>query len=88
MPFTVTEKAAAALKYILDKADHEPEQLLRLISGPGGLGLALDTEREGDHVVEHEGEKIMVIAPDLAERLSSVTLDNTQTTEDPSFESA
>lgn len=86
MALTVTEQAGAELKRMLDNVDHEPEQVIRLVSGPlRNVSLALDTEKEGDQAVEHEGITVLVIESTLSERLSSAILDVKQTPEGPSL---
>jgi iron-sulfur cluster assembly protein len=80
MALTVTEKATEALKGLLEVHEHEPEWVLRLISDEeGNHGLQLDVPREEDQVVEHDGEPVMVIAPDLSEDLTGNTLDLKET---------
>jgi Fe-S cluster assembly iron-binding protein IscA len=71
----VTEGAAGLLEERLKVLEHEPGQLLRLIVKPDGLGLTLDTEREDDQVVEHQGRPVMLVEPELGDRLSGFTLD-------------
>jgi len=54
----VTERARQELERILlDNVDN-PEAGLRLTARESGrLGLAIDVERPGDQVVEHDGSK-------------------------------
>jgi Fe-S cluster assembly iron-binding protein IscA len=79
---TVTEQAAQELRTILSDTATKPEQTLRLVMRPGGgLGLGLDQEREGDQVVTAEGEKVLVLAPSVAETLADATI-TTQETEE------
>lgn len=76
MSLEVTPRASAALKDVLDSTEHEPQQILRLVQDPeGNLGLALDVERDGDQVVEHQGARTMAIDSGISERLSGITLD-------------
>jgi len=75
MPMTVTEDAAAALKETLESVEHGPEQVLRLVSGPGDFALALGEPREGDQLVEHEGSVVMAIEDTLSDLLEATTLD-------------
>jgi len=80
MALTVTEKATEALRGLLEVHDHEPEQVLRLISdGEGNHGLQLDVPRAEDQVVEHEGETVMVIDPALSDDLTGNVLDLKET---------
>lgn len=73
---TVTERAKQELKRILaDKVDM-PQARLRLIANDhGGLGLGIDIEAPGDHVVEYEGSRVLIVEPGLAANLKGVTLD-------------
>ncbi len=80
MSLTVTDRAAAALKETLDSLDHQPEETLRLVPRTANgttseLGLALDESRDGDQVVDYDGETVMVIDDGLSEALSAATLD-------------
>lgn len=72
----VTESARQELKRILfDKVDM-PQARLRLIANAqGGLGLGIDIEAPGDHVVEYEGSRVLIVEPRLAANLKGVTLD-------------
>jgi Fe-S cluster assembly iron-binding protein IscA len=76
----VTERASKELKQVLEGAIKEPDQLLRLVTDlEGNYKLTLDTEREGDQVVEHEGTKIMVISPEISTELEGAVLDSQDT---------
>ena len=55
----VTDQAAAYLKMVLDSANSEADQVIRLEADP--LRMVLDIEREEDQVVKHEGVTVMVI---------------------------
>ena len=80
MALTVTEKATEALKGLLETHEHEPEQVLRLISDEeGNHGLQLDVPKEEDQVVEHDGETVMVIDPALSDDLTGNVLDLKET---------
>ena len=71
----VTEQAGHELKRMLDGAQKEPDQALRLISDDtGNFNLSLDAEREGDQVVEHEDTKVLVIEQVIAEQLEGATM--------------
>ena len=76
MSLAVTTRASAALKQVLDSTQHDPKEILRLVQDPeGNLGLALDTQKEGDQVVEFSGDKTLVIDQEISDRLEGVTLD-------------
>jgi len=80
---TVTEDAKVELGRVLASANvDDPTVGLRLIAGGRGqFGLVLDTEHEGDQVVEHEGSKVLLVGQDLTEPLEGVTIDCRQTDE-------
>ena len=81
---TVTENAKQTLKEILATQSDDPEIGIRLtFSAPGEFGVVLDREAEGDHVVEHEGAKALLVAPDVAPMVEEVTLDVKETPEGP-----
>ena len=73
---SVTEGACRELKRMLsDKVDW-PGARLRLVDrGQGNIGLGIDIEVPGDHVVEYEGKKVLIIEPELATNLKGITLD-------------
>ena len=70
----VTEDAKQELRRVLLLSTDNPEICLRLTANsPQELGLVLDTEAEGDQVIEHEGSKVLLIgqeAIDIVDRLT------------------
>ncbi|MFC2041718.1 hypothetical protein ACFLTY_05315 [Chloroflexota bacterium] len=49
---------------------------LRLVSNDrGGLGLGVDIEMPGDHVVVYEGLKVFLVEPALLHSLEGTTID-------------
>ena len=81
---TVTEGAKQLLKEILTAHSDDPEMGVRLASDPQGqLGLVLGEEQPGDHVVEHQESKVLLVASELAPRLEEVTLDVEDTADGP-----
>jgi len=81
---TVTESAKQTLKEILTTHSDDPEVGIRLtFNPPGEFGVVLDKEAEGDQVVEHEGAKALLVAPELASVVEGVTLDVRDTPEGP-----
>ena len=79
----VTERARQELKKMLVANTDEPETCLRLIANEQGqLGLAIDTERQGDQVVEHDDSKLLVVENDLADSLEGITMDVQDSPED------
>jgi Fe-S cluster assembly iron-binding protein IscA len=81
---TVTEDAKQYLKDTLQAHTDDTEMGLRLVSGPPGrLGLTLDREGYGDQIVEHEGAKVLLVAPELAPMVDGITLDVQDTANGP-----
>jgi len=79
---TVTENAKQHLKETLLAHSDDPEIGLRLVLEPAGrLGLMLGREDYGDQIVEHEGAKVLLVAPDLAHAVDGITLDVQDTTD-------
>jgi Fe-S cluster assembly iron-binding protein IscA len=79
---TVTENARQHLKDMLLSHSDDPEIGLRLtVDPPREFGLVLDSEGVGDQVVEHEGFKVLIVAPDLASTLNEVVVDIKETPE-------
>ena len=79
---TITTRAMAALQEILRGMGNRPEQLLRLYTGPdGGVVVALDTRRTGDHVVDHDGNAVLLIDRRLPRPLAGKTLDTSETSD-------
>jgi len=73
---TVTENAKQDLKKVLLAHTDDPTIGLRLsLKQPGQFGLELDSEAEGDQVVECEGYKVLLIGPGVAEALGERTID-------------
>ena len=80
----ITELAKQELKRILsDKVDNPLAGWRLTIGDEGRLHLAMDVEMPGDHVVEHEGSKVLMVEPLLAEGFEGVTIDVANTPEGP-----
>ena len=81
---TVTDSAKQELKRILLSHIEDPEIGLRLTLKPGRqFGLMLDSEGQGDQVVEHEGSKVLLVGHELATTLDEATLDLQDTADGP-----
>jgi len=79
---TVTENAKQLLKETLTAHSDDPGVGLRLsLNPPDEFGIALDSEAEGDQVVEHEGAKVLLVGSDLAPLVDGKTLDVEDTAE-------
>ena len=52
------------------------EAALRIVPlADGRVGLIMDMFRDGDQVVEHDGEKILVVGPELGDSLDGLVFD-------------
>ena len=81
---TVTEGAKQLLKGILTAHSDDPKMGVRLALDPQGqMGLVLGEEQPGDHVVEHQESKVLLVASELAPALEEVTLDVEDTADGP-----
>jgi Fe-S cluster assembly iron-binding protein IscA len=73
---SVTEGARKELKRLLSEKVDWPGARMRLVDrGQGNIGLGIDIEVPGDHVVEYEGTKVLIIESELATNLKGITLD-------------
>ena len=78
----VTKRAKQELSKILSKKVDWPGARLRLMDrSQGKLGLGIDLEAPGDHIVEYEGMKVLIVEPVLARNLRGITLDVDDTPE-------
>lgn len=78
----VTERAKQELKRLLfQKVDLGVARLRLMDRGRGILGLGIDIEKPGDHTVEYEGAKVLVIEPEFAANLKGLTIDVEDTPE-------
>jgi len=81
---TVTERAKEELKRVWSANVGAPEVGFRLTPvAVGEYHLVPDREREGDHVVEHEGAKILLVDEKLTGILEGVTVDYCETDAGP-----
>jgi Fe-S cluster assembly iron-binding protein IscA len=79
---TVTEDAKQYLKNMMEASTNDPEIGVRLtVEAPRQFGLVLDSMGVGDHVVEHEGSKVLLVAPELLTLLDEATIDTEDTPE-------
>ena len=80
---TVTEGAKQHLKEVLTAAGTgDPDIGIRLtVDASGEYEMALDREAPSDHVVEHEGSKVLLVGNDVADQLAELTLDTHDTPE-------
>lgn len=72
----VTEKALGMLENSLIANQANEGDALRLARNPEGeFGLALDQEREGDHVVKSEERPVLIVDKGVSDALDGATLD-------------
>ena len=72
----VTKRAKQELKRILSgKVENWYAGLRLTANGQGQLGLGVDVEMPGDHVVEYDGSKVLLVEPALDSNLNMITLD-------------
>jgi Fe-S cluster assembly iron-binding protein IscA len=82
----VTERAKEELKVILTDRVGDSEACLRLKANEEGkLGLGIDVEKPDDKSIEYEGVKLLVVEPELADRLENVAIDVVDTDEGKQF---
>jgi Fe-S cluster assembly iron-binding protein IscA len=80
----VTERAREELKKTLDAQSPQPQHGLRLaLVGPDEFGLGVDSEKDGDQVVQHEGSKVLMVQGALSQQLDGVTIDIHETEAGP-----
>lgn len=73
---TVTENAKRHLKSLLVKNTSDPSLGIRLRVGRGMLlGVLLDRKADDDHVVEHEGAKVLMVGSEFFPLVEGAVLD-------------
>ncbi|GEM_PF-6591712 len=74
---TITDNAKEALKARKEKLSGGHNQAFRLESdSPGEVDiLELDMERPGDYVIEMDGEKLLVVSPEISSIVGDATID-------------
>jgi hypothetical protein len=72
----ITNRAAAVLAEALRAGEAGKELGFRLVpSGPGEILLAIDTAREGDQVIRHDQQTVLLLDVWLATALDGAVLD-------------
>lgn len=71
----VTERAREMFKEALDQISDVPSVVLRLGPTDSGLGVFPDTRTDDDQVIEHEGQVVLLIDPEVSEALAGKTVD-------------
>ncbi len=76
----VTESAKEALKRTLPPGG-QPEAVLRLIANKSRqLALVVDSERENDQLVKHQGDTVLVIDKEVSAAFDGVGIDYQEAT--------
>ncbi len=80
----VTDSAKAELKRTLGTKSLPSGRYLKLAVppewvGPGDFGVVIDEEKGGEHVVEHDGVRVLIVDQGLAENLSDSVFDFKET---------
>ncbi len=85
LPFAIPRKEVAVLQvttraaeYMRDHLSRKPEGLpdaIRIVRAEDGFKLTLDNPKDDDHVFEREGQKYLLVGPDLGEALATATID-------------
>ena len=86
---TVTEDAKVMLDEIIDKVLEKVEEPqiernkigLRLVVQDEGLGLGVDLPREGDQVIEQNGNPVLLVDPGIDIILDGATVGTEETPE-------
>lgn len=80
---TVTETAAKVLTEALASREEDAPEMLRIALVEGEYTLTLDNPSDEDQVIEHEGEGLVILNPEVSEGLSDFTLDAQETEAGP-----
>jgi Fe-S cluster assembly iron-binding protein IscA len=75
----LTESAAFHLATLLEKAQGNDDEAIRLEAGPDGWRLTLDHECPGDEAFGYRGRKVLLLSAGVAETLEDSTLDLSET---------
>ena len=62
-----------------DLREAQPSPALRLVIQDSQAALALDQERAGDQVIEHDGNPVLLVDPEIGQVLADVTIDVQET---------
>ncbi len=86
----VTDAAKAQLSAIAQHRELDPNQFLRLAvppvwTGEGDFGVVIDEIAVLDRTVEWDGHTVLLIAPEVAEKLSNAVLDFKEPPDGPRF---
>jgi Fe-S cluster assembly iron-binding protein IscA len=72
----ISDEALVRLEGLLDSAEPEESQCLRLtLDTPGEFGLALDWPREGDELYFREDRCVIVVEDEIVNEMEDAVLD-------------
>jgi Fe-S cluster assembly iron-binding protein IscA len=72
---TVTEAAVARLAQMLRQQGMSGEIAVRFVFDGPGLILRADTDRKGDAMFQYKGRTVLLLDPEVSDRLAEDTLD-------------
>jgi hypothetical protein len=85
LPFAIPRKEVAVLQvttraaeYMRDHLSRKPAGLpdaIRIVRAEDGFQLTLDNPKDDDRIFEREGQKYLLVGPDLGEALANATID-------------
>ena len=81
--FMLTEAAGLYLTRVLEDAKAPDDTAVRLVQEADALRPTLDQTRAGDTVFDHDGRHVLLLAPEVSQRLLSSRLDVQQTEQGP-----
>lgn len=79
----LTDTAARVLVEALTSRGEDPAKMLRVTFVDGEYTLTLDDPREEDQVIEHEGQGLLILDPEVSGALAEFTLDAQDTSDGP-----
>ena len=71
----VTERARETFKNQLEDLIERPGVMLRIGSTDSGLEIFLDTLKDDDRIIEHDGRAVLLIDQEASETLADTTID-------------
>jgi Fe-S cluster assembly iron-binding protein IscA len=85
---TVTAEAAGKLWEELQSEGTNPEMSFRLVQSDSEIGklqMVMGTPEEGDHVVEHQGAKVLLLDPTVSKMLEGRVINYEHTLQGEGF---
>ena len=73
---SVTESAREQLRDIVQANIDDPDFTLRLVANLSGeFTFTVDRAREDDQMVEHEGDRVLLVGSELGDAVEGLTID-------------